>query len=44
MTLQVLAINDPYFMFALGFLAVAFGLLGLLILFYEVKLKDIRKY
>jgi hypothetical protein len=31
-------------MFALGFLAVAFGLLGLLILFYEVKFKDTKKY
>jgi hypothetical protein len=44
MNLQVIAINDPYFMFALGILAVALGLLGLLLLLYDVKLKDIKKF
>jgi hypothetical protein len=44
MNLLVSAVNDPNFVFALGILAVALGLLGLLILFYEVRLKDIKKY
>jgi len=44
MNWQILAINDPYLVFAVGILAVAFGLLGLLILLYELKLKDIKKY
>jgi len=41
---QILATNDPNFVFAVGIFAVACGLLGLLILLYEVRLKDIKKY
>jgi len=44
MNWQILETNDPNFVFALGILAVALGFLGLLVLLYEVKLKDTKKY
>ncbi|MEM3403223.1 MAG: hypothetical protein QXJ17_01530 [Nitrososphaeria archaeon] len=40
---KVLTAQDPNFAYAVGTLAFALGLLGLLILLYELKLKDLRR-
>jgi hypothetical protein len=44
MNWRILVVNDPNFVFALGILAVALGLLGLLVLLYEVKFKDTKQF
>jgi|GEM_PF-2069033 len=40
---KALATYDPNLAYAVGALAFAFGLLGLFILLYELKLKDLRR-